>query len=125
MAQHYSFRVPWHDNGWNGAVCDKPAENYACMRLKGINQGRDEERETSCSSCKFCDMDDLKGMPCIKEGSAFMSEDTIEVSATHPYSTWSDYHKHLKPLTETIPPYSYPARPFRWVRQSLSHSIPR
>lgn len=44
-----------------------------------------------------------------------MYEDDISVTVTHPYSTWSENHKHLLPLTETIPAYSYPARPFRWV----------
>lgn len=67
MSQHYSFRVPWHDNGWNGAICSNPSENYACMRLKGINQGRDEEMENSCASCRFCDLDCVNDMPCIKE----------------------------------------------------------
>ncbi|PWT28914.1 hypothetical protein [Butyrivibrio fibrisolvens] len=51
MAQHYSFRVPWHDNGWNGSVCTEPSENYSCMRLKGINQSRDEELENEHSGC--------------------------------------------------------------------------
>ena len=115
MAQHFSFRVPWHDNGWDGAVCTSPSENYACMRLKGINQSRDEELENKCAGCKLCNLDSLEDMPCIREGGAFMSPDSISVTVTHPYSSWSEYHKHLKPLTETIPPYSYPARPFRWV----------
>lgn len=34
MAQHISVRVPWHDNGWNGTVCQFPGENNACLRLK-------------------------------------------------------------------------------------------
>ena len=115
MAQHYSFRVPWHDNGWNGEVCSNPSENYACMRLKGINQARDEELENEHAACKFCELDCVNDMPCIREGGAFMSEDDLSVTISHPYSSWSDNHKHLLPLTETIPAYSYPARPFRWV----------
>lgn len=115
MAQHFSFRVPWHDNGWNGTVCNVPSENYSCMRLKGINQGRDEALESEHAACKFCKLDCVNNMPCIREGGTFMSEDDISVTVTHPYSTWSDNHKHLLPLTEVIPAYSYPARPFRWV----------
>jgi hypothetical protein len=115
MAQHFSFRVPWHDNGWNGTVCNNPSENYACMRLKGINQGRDEALENEHATCKFCKLDCVNNMPCIREGGTFMSDDDISVTVTHPYSTWSENHKHLLPLTETIPAYSYPARPFRWV----------
>ncbi len=122
MAQHYSFRVPWHDNGWNGEVCKEPSENYSCMRLKGINQGRDEELESRCSGCKFCGLDCLNEMPCIREGGTFMSAESVSVKVSHPYSSWSDFHKHLKPSIETIPPYSYPARPFRWVMRERSIS---
>ncbi len=115
MAQHYSFRVPWHDNGWNGGICDAPSENFSCMRLKGINQGRDEHLESDCAGCKLCDYDRTNDIPCIREGGCFMSEDAISVTAVHPYSSWSDYHKHLKPMVEKLSAYSYPARPFRWV----------
>jgi hypothetical protein len=115
MAQHYSFRVPWHDNGWNGKVCNNPSANYSCMRLRGINQSRDENLENEYMACKFCELDCVNNMPCIREGGTFMSEDDISVKVTHPYSAWSENHKHLLPMTETIPAYSYPARPFRWV----------
>ena len=115
MAQHYSFRVPWHDNRWNGEVCSNPSENYACMRLKGINQSRNEELEDNCASCKLCELDCVNRIPCIREGGAFMNDEDVTVTLQHPYSAWSEYHKHLLPLRETIPAYSYPARPFRWV----------
>lgn len=115
MAQHYSFRVPWHDNGWNGTVCKSPSENYSCMRLKGVNQERNEELENENASCKLCDLECKENIPCIKEGSAFMSEDEIIVSAVHPYASFSDYHRHLLPTKEIIPAYTYPARPFKWV----------
>ncbi len=36
MAQHISIRVPWHDSGWNGCVCNEPGYNNACLRLKMI-----------------------------------------------------------------------------------------
>ena len=115
MAQHFSFRVPWHDSRWNGTVCTYPSENYSCMRLKGINQSRDEKLECDNASCTMCKLVCTNDIPCIREGGTFMSEEDISVTVTHPYSTWSEYHKHLKPLEEIIPAYSYPARPFRWV----------
>lgn len=118
MAQHYSFRVPWHEKGWDGSICDNPTENFSCMRLKGINQNRDETLETENAGCRFCEMNCLDKMPCIREGGAFMADDEISVTVTHPYSAWSEYHNHLKPLKETIPAHSYPARPFRWVMKT-------
>lgn len=115
MAQYFSFRVPWHDNNWNGNICSFPQENHSCMRLKGINQAKNEKRESdnadACmSTCPF-----TNEIPCIREGAAFMSPEDITVTIEHPYVSWSKYHKHLLPLKETIPSFSYPARPFRWL----------
>ena len=43
--QHISIRVPWHDNGWNGTVCQHPKHNSACLKLKNIAESKDEEAE--------------------------------------------------------------------------------
>ncbi len=115
MAQNYSFRVPWHDNGWNGNICNNPADNHSCMRLKGINQARIESTEVSNSSCAMCDLDCINSIPCIREGACFMSENIETITLVHPYASWSQYHKHLKKMQESFLPYTYPARPFRWV----------
>ena len=115
MAQHFSFRIPWHDNGWNGTVCKEPSENYACMRLKGINQERDEALEAKCATCRLCTIEQKQAIPCIREGAAFMSPDEIKLTITHPFSSWSDHHSHLLPTDEVIPSYAYPARPFKWL----------
>lgn len=42
MAQHISIRVPWHDHGWNGTICQDPARNNSCLRLKNIYENRDD-----------------------------------------------------------------------------------
>lgn len=115
MAQHFSFRVPWHENRWDGSVCRNPSENYSCMRLKGINQAKDESLEKENAGCELCDLSCMDKIPCIREGATFMCDKNLSVTVNHPYSTWSEHHKHLKPLEESFPPYSYPARPFRWV----------
>ena len=31
MAVHMSIRLAWHDNGWNGHICQKPRENSYCI----------------------------------------------------------------------------------------------
>ena len=31
MAIHMSVRLAWHDNGWNGHICQKPRENSYCV----------------------------------------------------------------------------------------------
>lgn len=115
MAQHYSFRVPWHDNGWNGSICNNPTDNHSCMRLKGINQNRVESIENKYSACAMCDLDCINNVPCIREGACFMSENIETITLVHPYASWSPYHKHLEKMQESFLPYTYPARPFRWV----------
>lgn len=113
MAQYNSFRVPWYDNGWNGSICEEPSENYSCMRLKGINQSRDEELENEHSGRAMCGQDCVNKIPCIREDGGFMNEEDATITLRHPYSDWSEYHRHLLPLRETIPAFSYPAHPFR------------
>ena len=38
MAQHISVRVPWHDHGWDGTVCQNPCDNNSCLRLTNISE---------------------------------------------------------------------------------------
>ena len=52
MAQHLSIRVPWHDHGWDGTVCEQPDSNISCLRLKNIYENRDDARE--CELCGQC-----------------------------------------------------------------------
>lgn len=116
MARHISLRVPWQDNGWNGSVCSLPRENQSCLRLKNIYENKDDNFEADCSGCELCEMDDVKRVPCIREGGAFMSPDEISIMVEHPYTRYGfETHKHLLPTELTLPPYSYPARPYRWT----------
>jgi ATP-dependent exoDNAse (exonuclease V) alpha subunit len=36
MAAHLSLRLPWHDRGWDGHVCDQPAANVYCCGAYGL-----------------------------------------------------------------------------------------
>ena len=114
MIQHISIRVPWHDNGWNGSVCNNPECNNACLRLKGIYENRNDAQEISiCGQC-------MKGyeqeLPCIGEGAAFMSCDELHKTVIHPYKKSSPKtHGHFFETDVTYPPYSFPAKPFAWL----------
>ena len=62
MAQHISVRVPWHDNGWNGTVCQFPGENNAFLILKNIYDIRIVAEEIDlCGQC-FDHLDEK--LPC-------------------------------------------------------------
>lgn len=119
MAQHISLRVPWHDSGWKGVVCRSPKENQACLRLKNIYQNRDAALEEELSSCKLTELDCLDHLPCLREGGSFMCPDKLSITVEHPYTKYYiETHGHLKPTKEIMPPYSYPARPFRWTMKN-------
>ena len=117
MAQHISVRVPWHDNGWNGTVCQFPGENNACLRLKNIYENRNDAEEINiCGQC----MEHLEEkLPCIGEGSAFMSEKDLVKTTVHPYKKSNPgTHGHFVETEVIYPAYSFPSRPFAWLMKS-------
>jgi hypothetical protein len=36
MTTHMSLRLPWHDRGWDGHVCDNPKANVYCTGEFGL-----------------------------------------------------------------------------------------
>lgn len=117
MAQHISVRVPWHDNGWNGTVCQFPGENNACLRLKNIYENRNDADEIEiCGQC----MEHLEErLPCIGEGSAFMCDKDLVRTTVHPYKKSNPgTHGHFLPTEIVYPAYSFPTRPFAWLMKS-------
>jgi len=114
MAQHITIRVPWHDNGWNGEVCQEPSANNACLRLKNIYENRnDVEEDKICSEC-MAGLEDK--LPCVGEGAAFMSPVELCKTVTHPYKQSNPKtHSHFMETDIIYPPYSLPARPYAWL----------
>ena len=43
--KHISIRVPWHDNKWNGTICQCPKNNPFCMMLHNISERKDEKEK--------------------------------------------------------------------------------
>lgn len=37
MTVHLSVRLPWHDSGWNGCICQNPKRNVYCGGLFSVN----------------------------------------------------------------------------------------
>lgn len=35
--KHVSIRLPWHDRGWDGCVCDNPSKNSYCKGFHSVN----------------------------------------------------------------------------------------
>jgi len=61
--RHLSIRVPWHDAGWTGVVCNAPQLNGACARLTRIAGGKKEQTELLIAGKSF-DAIPRKQWPC-------------------------------------------------------------
>lgn len=36
MTSHFTLRVVWHDNKWNGKICQDPAGNFYCTAARSV-----------------------------------------------------------------------------------------
>src|ERR1700732_1268560 len=45
MMTHVSIRLPWHDRGWDGHVCNHPDRNPYCGGLRSVNAERIRSRD--------------------------------------------------------------------------------
>lgn len=122
MIQHLSIRVPWHDHGWDGTICQDPCANTACLKLNGILEGKKEEEEQAI--CGQCIAGHENEIPCLSEGAAFMSSQQFVAVTRHPYVKYGyDEYKHFLPTENVYPPYSLPARPFAWLLKKSMHDL--
>jgi hypothetical protein len=101
---HISIRVPWHDNGWNGTICQNPLNNTSCLRLKNIGMRRNDEVEASRAGANWAGLPPEQLPACASERGAFMAPAAYRRMVNHPYSRTSDTHKHfeLTPFEETL-----------------------
>lgn len=122
MAQHISVRVPWHDNNWNGSVCNQPACNSSCLRLANIYENRNDNVEVSL--CGQCMAGHEAELPCIGEGAAFMSTDELVKTTIHPYKKYySPLHQHFLETEIIYPAYSFVTKPFAWMMKERIETI--
>ena len=59
MTKHMSIRLAWHNNGWNGHICEKPSENTYCIGQHSypgslINENRDIDYERAHAGEPVC-----------------------------------------------------------------------
>jgi hypothetical protein len=119
--RHLSLRVPWHDSGWDGTVCQAPKLNSACLRLKRIAGSRNDDAEEAVAGKSLEVLDEAQWPCCVSERAMFMAPFEYTRYANHPYKQTSpETHGHFAATPLRHPPYSAPALPFRWMfRESM------
>jgi ATP-dependent exoDNAse (exonuclease V) alpha subunit len=114
--KHLSIRVPWHDNAWNGSICNNPKANGACLALKNCALNRDDDKEERLAGKSLNELDEEDYPVCISERGTFMSDFNIPKTLKHPYIELSPKtHGHLKPTNVIFPKYSGAAVPYNWM----------
>jgi ATP-dependent exoDNAse (exonuclease V) alpha subunit len=116
ILKHLSVRVPWHDNGWNGSVCNNPKANGACLILKNCALNRNDEQEQSLAGQLLSNLTEEQYPVCIGERATFMASFGIDKTLTHPYALSSpNTHGHLKPTRVQFPAFAAAAVPYHWM----------
>ena len=116
ILKHLSVRVPWHDNAWDGTVCNNPNANGACLVLKNCALNRNDEMENKCAGKSLNELDENQFPVCIGERGTFMAPFAINKTLHHPYAESSPTtHGHLKDTRITFPSFSAAAVPYNWM----------
>jgi len=122
-----NVRVAWHDNRWNGHVCQQPALNGFCLDLERIRAEREEGQDCrDIAGCHFSALDPDALPSCQAESGVFMNQKEWWRTMSHPYQDIpkaKDTHGHLRPTKITVPPYSTFAVPFWWMLRKNQSSI--
>ena len=122
--RHLSIRVPWHDAGWAGSVCNRPSANTACRVLPRIAESKDDAAEECIKGESLADLSPDELPPCIAERANFMAPFPLTLSKRHPYvERNSESHGHFLPTRYTMRPYSAACVPFRWMLAEQSAEL--
>jgi len=114
--RHLSIRVPWHDAGWAGAVCDAPQLNGACAKLKRIAGRKREEAEVPIAGASFAELSRDQWPCCVDERATFMAPFEMEQEKRHALAEKSPKHYgHFQPTPQRYPAYSAGIVPFLWM----------
>lgn len=123
---HLTIRVAWHDNRWNGTVCNAPSRNSFCMHLDRIREERDDHFEDEKKGLSWDKLSSEHLPPCKAESGIFMNPQEWIRLFKHPYAKKQkakETHGHLKPTNFKVLPYSTFAVPFAWMLRQNQKDI--
>ena len=113
---HLSARLAWHDNGWDGCVCQEPHLNSSCIVQHNIRDERQDELERAHAGVPFSE---LPGWfpPCCRDTAAYAERGFRFV---HRDPLDRDF---LSPIDEEIAPHTCLPAPYRWLREENFRDI--
>ncbi len=122
--RHLSVRLPWHDTGWAGHVCQFPSKNNWCMVLKGIREERNDTAENGLAGRPWSELSEVELPACLKERGAALNAKRYTITSRHPFAqSSSSTHGHFDWNQFQVPRYSVQAVPFRWTRKEEAQQI--
>lgn len=119
--RHLSVRVPWHDDGWRGTVCQAPHLNGACTKITRIGREKDDEVEVRIAGRSFESLSQGQRPYCIHENSAFMAPFDLNRMQKHTLGKRGGF----LPTEQVFPPFTVSVKPFRWLGRERLDSIKR
>jgi ATP-dependent exoDNAse (exonuclease V) alpha subunit len=126
MNKHLSIRIAWHDNKWNGTVCNHPAQNTYCIHLPRVLAEKNNILEEQNAGKPWSEIQDTFLPPCKAEGGAFMNTNSYKRTFNHPYNSSKNKdlpHFALKPTSINTPPFSSFAVPFWWMLKNNQKAL--
>lgn len=113
MTTHFSLRVVWHDNKWDGKICQDPENNFYCTAARSVLSERIARKKeiTKEGPNKGSELDALLPdylPPCFWSCGAF-SPNSHRIVHAHPFQKYEQEKK----IEETLVPYSCFSWPFR------------
>lgn len=108
MRTHLSLRLPWHDRGWDGHVCDNPVANVYCsgeygLKAHGIRDKKVDAEEDAIKSQPVEKLkDDSYHPPCLRTIQTFGGRKPIDF-LNEPKDFLNTKKVRIAPITEKIP----------------------
>ncbi|MCB0031177.1 MAG: AAA family ATPase, partial [Anaerolineales bacterium] len=112
---HLSVRLAWHDNGWNGRICQLPHLNSSCVVHDHIRDARDDEKEIAAAGKHLAELNWLP--PCSRDPGAW-SPRGFRIVHRDPVG-----REGLLPVPEDIPAYTCTPAPYLWMREESVRDI--
>jgi hypothetical protein len=111
MAKHLSARLPWHDRGWDGHVCDRPTANVFCageygLKAHGIREGKKDivEEHLRSRPCASLRAEDYRP-PCLRTIQTFGGTSLLTFQH-EPKSFLSTPASPVQSVDESIKPFT-------------------